>query len=76
MISDLYAKTCCYAVRSHARCYSIKPRHEHVHVVSTKQMRLVVIAVVLFLRQQSSVPAASKVLLQTTVSLRVGILWR
>jgi hypothetical protein len=34
---------------------------------------LEVIAIVLFLRQQSSIPAASKVLLQPTVSLGVGI---
>jgi hypothetical protein len=37
-------------------------------------MPLEVLAIVLFLRQQSSIPAASKVLLQPTVSLGIGIL--
>jgi hypothetical protein len=35
---------------------------------------LVVIAIVLLLRQQSSISAARKVLLETTVGLRVGVL--
>lgn len=34
---------------------------------------LVVVAVVLFLREQGSVPAASKVLLQAAISLWVGV---
>ena len=34
---------------------------------------LVVVAIVLFFGQQSSVPAAGKVLLQTTIGLWVGV---
>jgi len=43
------------------------------HDVTKKEKSLIVIAIVLFLRQQSSVPAASKVLLQATVGLWVGV---
>jgi hypothetical protein len=41
--------------------------------VTRKGKPLVVIAVVLLLRQQSSVPAASEVLLETAVCLWVGV---
>ena len=37
---------------------------------------LVVVAIVLFFGQQSSVPAAGKVLLQTTIGLWVGVFWK
>lgn len=38
-----------------------------------KKGPLVVVAIVLFFGQQSSVPAAGKVLLQTTIGLWVGV---
>jgi hypothetical protein len=38
-----------------------------------KEKPLVVVAIVLFFRQKSSVPAAGKVLLKTTISLWVGV---
>jgi hypothetical protein len=44
-----------------------------LHDVTRNEKPLVVVAIVLFLRQQGSVPAASKVLLQTTISLWIGV---
>jgi hypothetical protein len=37
---------------------------------------VIVVAIVLLFRQQSSIPATSKVLLQPTISLGIGILWK
>jgi len=37
---------------------------------------LVLVAIVLLLRQQRSVPATSKILLQPAIALRVNVLWK
>jgi hypothetical protein len=63
-----------YNLISDANANETMLQHDIYHIKVYQICPLEVIAIILLLRQQSSVPAASKVLLQPTVGLGVSIL--